>query len=227
LHFDLAYFLRRARAMKQMMGAFRADATYSFSESLRMAAKPIQVLTVSLLLMVLTCCSNEFQVLFVPLSESVNSTTLFMGDSITYYWPMPEHNAGIPGQTTAQMLTRFSTDVMGHGFKRVVILGGTNDVLQRLNLSVVSSNLDAMAGIAESANIEVVLCTLPPIRDHHQQTTAVNQGIVALAQSKRLLLVDYFTTMSGNPDFFKPDGVHPSAVGYEVMETTLAKVLND
>jgi acyl-CoA thioesterase-1 len=213
--------------LKQMIGAFLAGTTYSFSESLRMAAKPLQALTVSLLLVLLTCCSNEFQVLFVPLSDSVNSTTLFMGDSITYFWPMPVHNAGIAGQTTAQMLTRFSTDVMGHGFKRVVILGGTNDVLQRRNLSAVASNLDTMAGIAESANIEVVLCTLPPIRDHHQQTTTVNQGIVALAQSKRFLLVDYFTTMSGNPDFFKPDGVHPNALGYEVMETALAKVLND
>ncbi len=175
----------------------------------------------------LTSCSSEFVVLAFPFSESLNSTTVFMGDSITAAWPMPEHDAGIPGQTTAQMLDRFNADVVGHGFKRVVILGGTNDVLQRLNLSNVSQNLAAMANIAESANIEVVLCKLPPIRNSNGQTKSVNQEITALAQSRRLLLVDYFTPMSGHSDYFKDDGIHPNALGYTVMEATLSGVVSE
>jgi hypothetical protein len=51
-----------------------------------------------------------------------------MGDSITQSWHLPDHNAGVAGQTTVQMLDRFNVDILGHGFKRVVILGGTNDI---------------------------------------------------------------------------------------------------
>jgi lysophospholipase L1-like esterase len=148
-----------------------------------------------------------------------------MGDSITYFWSMPEHNVGIPGQTTSQMFDRFSADVLGHGFKRVVILGGTNDVLQRLDLPNVSIYLDRMAAMAESANIEVVLCTLPPLRNRSEQVLTVNQEITTLAQSKGFLLVDYFTPMSGHPDYIKGDGIHPNEVGYAVMESTLSEVV--
>jgi acyl-CoA thioesterase I len=132
----------------------------------------------------------------------------------------------VPGQTSAQMLERFSADVVGHGFKRVVILGGTNDILQRLDLSNVSPNLGAMADIAQSANIEVVLCALPPIRNVNE-VKSVNQDIAALAQSRGLRLVDYFTPISGHPDFFKNDGIHPNALGYTVMESTLSAVVTE
>jgi lysophospholipase L1-like esterase len=172
----------------------------------------------------LTSCSSEFVVLAFPFNESLNSTTIFMGDSITAAWLMPEHNAGIPGQTTAQMLNRFSADVVGHGFKRIVILGGTNDVLQRLNLSNISLNLGAIANIAESANIEVILCELPPITNRNEQTKSVNEEIAGLARSRGFLLVDYFTPLSGHPDFFK-DGLHPNAMGYAVMEDALSEVV--
>jgi hypothetical protein len=57
-----------------------------------------------------------------PFNDSLNATTAFMGDSITQFWRLPDHNKGISGQTTTQMLDRFNADVLGHGFKRVVIL---------------------------------------------------------------------------------------------------------
>jgi lysophospholipase L1-like esterase len=149
-----------------------------------------------------------------------------MGDSITQGWPLPDHNEGIYGQTTAQMLARFNTDVIGHGYKRVVILGGTNDVnIPQVNISDVTVNLDAMATMAEASGIEVVLCRLPPIGlSDNERLTSVNQEITSLAQSRGLPLVDYFTPLSGHPEFFK-DGVHPNALGYAVMEDALSEVV--
>jgi len=38
------------------------------------------------------------------------------------------------------------------------------------------------------------------------------------------LLVDYFTPLSGHPEFFK-DGIHPNAMGYAVMEDALSQVV--
>ncbi len=161
-----------------------------------------------------------------PFNDSLNDTTAFMGDSITQFWPLPHHNKGISGQTTSQMLDRFGTDVLGHGFKRVVILGGTNDVSLHQSLSNVSLNLEAMATMARDSDVEVVLCTLPPIfgQNLSDQVTSANKEIAALAQSGGYLLVDYFTPMAGHPEYFI-DGVHPNKLGYAVMETTLSTVV--
>jgi lysophospholipase L1-like esterase len=181
-----------------------------------------------LLITTLTSCGSGYQPTF-PFSNSLNSTSVFMGDSITQGWPLPDHNEGIYGQTTAQMLVRFQADVIGHGYKRVVILGGTNDIaILQVNVLDVATNLDAMATMAEAAGMEVVLCmvpprfpSVPPISDRY---ASVNQEIASLAQSKHLLLVDYFTPLSGHPEFFK-DGVHPNVMGYAVMEDALSQVV--
>ena len=62
---------------------------------------------------------------------------VFMGNSITEYWALyhpeffREHNycgRGIGGQTSAQMLLRFTSDVINLHPKAVVIMAGTNDV---------------------------------------------------------------------------------------------------
>jgi acyl-CoA thioesterase I len=178
-----------------------------------------------LLTTTLTACGSGYGPAF-PFSNSLNNTSVFMGDSITQGWPLPDHNEGIYGQTTAQMLARFNTDVIGHGYKRVVILGGTNDVnIPQVNISDVTVNLDAMATMAEASGIEVVLCRLPPIGlSDNERLTSVNQEITSLAQSRGLPLVDYFTPLSGHPEFFK-DGVHPNALGYAVMEDALSEVV--
>ena len=142
---------------------------------------------------------------------------------------MPKHNAGISGQKTSDMLGRLSADVLGKGYKRVVILGGTNDIiLPPHDYSVVPLNLEAMATMAQDAGIEVVLCKLPPIiwasDDLNPQVVSVNKEITALANEKGYLLVDFDTLMSGHPEYFR-DGVHPTSLGYAVMETALSEVV--
>ena len=198
---------------------------YPFLVFLRPIVRPLMRVVLAFVVMTtLTSCSSEFLPEF-PFSESLNSTSVFMGDSITKYWSLPDHNVGIGGQTAQEMSNRFSADVLGYGFKRVVILGGTNDILEKLDLANVPIYLDNMATIAESANIEVVLCKLPPIKNHNEQVMSVNQAITTLAQSRGFLLVDYFTPMSGHSDYFHSDGIHPNGVGYAVMESTLSEVV--
>lgn len=186
--------------------------------------------TVSVLLLVaLTSCGEDQVVGIARFSTSLNDDTVFMGDSITYLWSLPEHNDGINGQRTLQMLARFSADVLGHGYKRVVILGGTNDVnLPIQSLDNIAPNLEAMATMARTAGIEVVLCKIPPIVldgvDRSAKVDSVNNAISALAESEGYLLVDYNTPMRGHPEYFK-DGIHPSRIGYAVMETALSRVV--
>jgi lysophospholipase L1-like esterase len=186
------------------------------------------MLAVFVLATTLTSCSSEFEPAY-PFSKALDETTVFMGDSITWFWPMPEHNEGISGQQTYQMLARFQADVLGHGYERVVILGGTNDIiLPPHDLSRVSINLDAMATMARAAGMEVIICKLPPItwagNDLNSQVGIVNESIAALASEKGYLLVDYNSPMAHHPDYFR-DGVHPKPIGYAVMESALAEVV--
>jgi lysophospholipase L1-like esterase len=163
-------------------------------------------------------------------SIDLNRTSIFMGASIIQFWPLPLHNGGIGGQTTSEVLARFKSEVVGHGYERVIILCGTNDVLQNTpNLvTEISANLKSMGEIATEAGLEVVLSELPPAvwagMDLSPTISAVNASIAQLAKEQGYLLVDYFSPMSGHPEFF-PDGVHPSPTGYAVMEKALSAIV--
>lgn len=159
-------------------------------------------------------------------APALNGSTVFLGASIVQYWPMPANNFGIAGQETSEMLARFPAAVLGHGFARVVILGGSNDITNRLNLTGTTiPNLAAMARMAQSAGLEVVLSQLPPITlngvSYNSQVVAANAAIRTLAIENGYLLVDYYTPMVGHPEYFV-DGEHPNVAGYTVMEAALA-----
>lgn len=153
----------------------------------------------------------------------------FMGDSITESWTFPRVNLGKHGQTTAEMLARFPDQVLGKGYKEVVILGGTNDTLLGLDPEVTIRNLSAMADLATSAHIEPILAQIPPIyrtdRDYPPKVRILNSKIVQLAADKHLKLVDYYQPLDGHPEEYS-DGVHLRHIAYWKMEYALAKVKN-
>jgi len=162
-------------------------------------------------------------------SVKANANIAFMGDSITYGWSLPAANFGVSGNTTTQMRNRFKFDVLEHGFKAVVILGGTNDMrflTEPLDVGVSDAiaNLQTMAENAESEKILVVLCEIPPLADNDDRVVAMNDAIIALAKANHYRLVDYYTPMAGHPEYFV-DGIHPNDYGYFVMQGALSKVL--
>lgn len=163
-------------------------------------------------------------------SPALNRTSIFIGASIINGWPLPLNNAGIPGQTSSQVLARFSSTVLNHSYKRVIILCGTNDVLLGTpNLVAnLTANLAAMARIASQAGIEVVLSQLPPLTGNSAsfdpQISAVNAAIAQLAHQNGYLVVDYNSALRGHPEDFS-DGVHPTAAGYSIMERALASAV--
>jgi lysophospholipase L1-like esterase len=158
-----------------------------------------------------------------------NPNVAFMGDSITAHWWLPKTNLGIPGDTTTQMLNRFSDQVLGHGYRAVVILGGTNDVHQtnapiEKEVNLAMSNIEQMTALAEKENLVVVLCDIPPIGGENERSQALNAAIDSFAQEHQYKLVDYYTPLAGHPEYFL-DYLHPNSQGYFVMQTTLTKVI--
>ena len=115
---------------------------------------------------------------------------VFMGDSITDFWRLADYfpekpyvNRGISGQTTSQMLVRMFPDVINLKPAAMVLLAGTNDISQNTGpqtAEMIEQNIQAMAELAQSHGIKVILCALLPVSDYpflNQQNQPQGSGI--------------------------------------------------
>src|SRR5262249_42045715 len=142
----------------------------------------------------------------------------------------PYINRGISGQTTAQMLLRFYPDVVEHKPKVVVMLAGTNDIAGNLGpvtIESIENNLAAMAALARTNNIKLVMASVMPVCDYHRPQTAqrppekikaLNEWIKVTASRNGYIYLDYYTSMLDDKSMLKAeltgDGLHPNAAGY-------------
>ena len=174
---------------------------------------------------------------------------VFMGDSITDNWNKPAFGGffparpyfdrGISGQTTPQMLVRFPADVIGLNPQVVVILAGTNDLAGNTGpttLKAIEDNLAAMADLAKSKHIRVVLASVLPVNDYQSrdgkpivrtaqrppdQIRELNEWIKRFTRENKLTYLDYYSAMIDERGFLSSElsdeGLHPNKAGYAVM----------
>ena len=164
---------------------------------------------------------------------------VFMGDSITEDWKLehsfpgkPYINRGISGQTSPQMLVRFRQDVIDLKPKVVLILAGTNDIMENtgpMTIEQSGANIASMADLAMANNIRVVLCSVLPSSEFAwspglepaPRIVELNKWIKEYAAEKSYVYVDYYSAMKdeggGLPPALSDDGVHPLAAGFAIM----------
>lgn len=174
---------------------------------------------------------------------------VFMGNSITegwkrirpdYFQKNPYVNRGISGQTTPQMLLRFTQDVIDLNPTAVVILAGINDIAGNTGPAtqeMITDNIFAMAELARAHGIKVLICSVLPANDFPwrpgmepaQKVVDLNAALKAYAAKNNHTYVDYFSAMvnseNGLKDNLGTDGVHPNEAGYLVMEPILEAAL--
>ncbi|MDO7171587.1 SGNH/GDSL hydrolase family protein [Mariniflexile sp. AS56] len=167
---------------------------------------------------------------------------VFMGNSITERWVdfdpdfFTKNNyvgRGISGQTSSQMLLRFKQDVIELRPKAVVIHAGTNDIAGNtgpISIEGIAGNIFSMAELAKANNIKVVLASVLPASSYSwspsiepiAKISELNALIKAYAKAHRIVYLDYYTPMVNDDKGLKKeygrDTVHPSLVGYHVME---------
>lgn len=176
---------------------------------------------------------------------------VMMGNSITKMWAETDTaffvdngfiSRGISGQVTAQMLLRFRSDVIELHPEVVVILGGTNDIAGNDGLydeDTTFGNIVSMVELAEANGIIPVLSSVLPVveypwnkavADVPEKVRSLNRRIREYAVKKNILYVDYYWLMQRDgaliPEYTF-DGVHPTAAGYEVMESLLFPALQE
>ncbi|PIE48634.1 MAG: acylhydrolase [Flavobacteriales bacterium] len=166
---------------------------------------------------------------------------VFMGNSITEGWMKYDSaffkdnhyvNRGISGQTSPQMLLRFTQDVLDLQPKVVVILAGTNDIAENtgpITDKEILDNIKAMAALAKANNIKIILCSILPAsyfpwrKGLHpdKRIPRVNTLIQNYAKDNHLGYVDYFSAMAnkknGLIEEYGNDAVHPNEKGYQIM----------
>jgi lysophospholipase L1-like esterase len=156
----------------------------------------------------------------------------FMGDSITAQMDTAScvpgsFNGGVPAETTKQMADRYPYVVL---FDRkpdvVVILGGTNDVLNGLD-SVESIHL--MALMTRLTNAIPIIATIPPNGTGGQLVTQWNDRMRDLAAAHAYKIVDYhplFLSADGSQNMaLFNDPVHPNKAGHDLMCEAVKKVI--
>ena len=190
---------------------------------------------------------NERIVLSGELPEVV-----FMGNSITEYWAFyhpdffKEHNfcgRGIGGQTSAQMLVRFTSDVLNLRPKAVVIMAGTNDVAHNdywVTPDQVVDNIVAMCNLARANGIVPIISSIPPcasfvwrpeIENAAQTIVKINENLKAYADAHNIVYVDYHAALSDEHNAFpkklSEDGCHPNPDTYFIMEELVLKAIGE
>ncbi|MGH9524992.1 MAG: glycoside hydrolase family 3 C-terminal domain-containing protein [Terriglobales bacterium] len=178
----------------------------------------------------------------LPAPNEGEDRVVFMGDSITDGWKLPEYfpgkeyvNRGISGQTTPQMLIRMRPDVIELQPKVVIILAGTNDIAGNtgpMTVEQIERNYASMADLAAAHNIKVIFESVLPVHDrgiHGPQTprrspeniNALNNWLKKYCADHHLIYLDYYSHMLGPDGMLRTelsnDGLHPNAEGYKVM----------
>ena len=177
---------------------------------------------------------------------------VFMGNSITDNWAyfhpdfFNSNNfccRGIGGQTSSQMLVRFTDDVIALHPKAVVIMAGTNDVAHNeywVSPEQVVDNIIAMCNIAQSNGIVPIISSIPPcsefpwrkeISNPGQTIVDINKSLKAFADANGIVYVDYHSALTdeklGLPKTLSNDGCHPLPDTYFTMEEMVMEAIRN
>jgi len=176
---------------------------------------------------------------------------VFLGDSITDYWKLPDYfpgkpyiNRGIDGQTTPEMLVRFRQDVIALHPKVLVVLAGTNDiagVTGRTSNEDIEANYASMAELAHAHRIRIVFASLLPVHNYTHEAeecfalrprdriVALNKWLKNYCARNRFVYLDYFDTLVDEQGMLKralaDDGLHPTDAGYKIMASLAEKAI--
>ena len=185
----------------------------------------------------------------LPDREAGQKRIVFMGDSITEQWTpffsaqfadYPLIGRGIGGQTTPQMLVRFTQDVLRLDATSVVILAGTNDIAGNTgpsSIKMILDNIRAMITLAKSQRLDVVLCSVLPASVYHwapkidpaDSIVELNSALFSEARKQSIAFVDFYSAMvndsGGLSKDLAEDGVHPTELGFRIMADCIRPTL--
>ena len=181
-------------------------------------------------LVFLQACSDEKQKF--ELTDS--AVILAFGDSLTFgTGANPEQsypaqlakltgrtviNAGVPGEISEKALERLPELLNKHHPQLVILCHGGNDLLRKLNVGELESNLGKMVDLIQQSGAEVLLVSVPK-PGLLMQASPVYQRI---AEAKDVAIEDGIIAKVEAEIEWKSDPIHPNAIGYKKIAEELA-----
>jgi acyl-CoA thioesterase I len=170
---------------------------------------------------------------------SQSDVILAFGDSLTYGTGAAEHEsyptvlaqltgrtvigAGVPGEVTARGLARLPQVLDAHRPRLVIVCLGGNDLLRKVPLADIKSNLRRIIQTIRDRGAAVVLVGVPQpalLSSAPQLYEELAREFGIPYDGKTVKSVLYSADM-------KSDAIHPNAKGYRVIAEALAKLLKD
>lgn len=184
---------------------------------------------------------------------------VFIGDSLTYgygvnknnnwveslnpFIPLDIINKGINGNTTTDMLNRFTEDVISYSPKKIFIMGGTNDFLSNRSLDSVLDNLELMLKEALTITKDVII-GIPPIiikEDAYRlfmqsstydycekQLQLLGKSIIELCNKYTVTYVDFYSlTFKFSSINIFIDGIHLNNNGQNLLLNEFKQLLKN
>jgi lysophospholipase L1-like esterase len=113
-------------------------------------------------------------------------------------------NAGVLGDTTANMLNRLIPDVIANNPDKVFIEAGYGDINLEIPVATIADNINTMVNRLKAAKILPILCTLPPrlpndVNGPSPQSTLsvvqLNFQLRQIADAQGIPLVDFYAIL--------------------------------
>lgn len=141
-------------------------------------------------------------------------------------------NGGVAGNTSAQMLARFDTDVTPYTPTLVSIMAGRNDIGGSVSLATFQANIAALVAKVRAIRATPVICTITPTTSTAGDTTrAWNAWLRSYCAANGIRLSDAYSavvdpaTGSYLAAYNSGDDIHPNEAGYAQIGNLLSSDL--
>jgi len=130
-------------------------------------------------------------------------------------------NAGIAGQTSAQILARIDSDVIAYSPEVCILNAGTNDIAAGVSTNAdyaaVMNNIESMVRRLLRAGILPIVAVPPPFTAHETETRKLRVLIYLLAEYYSIPLIDIYlvcvdAATGGWESGYNSDDRHPNPV---------------
>jgi lysophospholipase L1-like esterase len=143
-------------------------------------------------------------------------------------------NAGVTGNTSAQMLARFDTDVTTFAPNMVTIAAGVNDINATVSLATYQANIAALVEKIREIHATPVLVTITPGSASYAPTIAAwNNWLRAYASTHGIRIVDFYdalvypATGALQAIYDSGDHIHPNPLGQWTLGQRFAADMAD
>ena len=195
------------------------------------------------------CNSNNCEINF-----SVDDNFVFLGDSITDYYPLeelydgiPVINSGVSGYNTTDILNNVDKMVTIYNPTKVIILIGTNDIRKEIKNEEILANIDEIVNriLKKRPKAKIYIQSVYPVNntDHevvkrdvvgdrsNEVIMDLNKRIKKLCDDKGYTYINMYDKLvdkDGNLEVkYTTDGLHISNTGYLKITKTLYRYLNN